>query len=208
MSPQPRRRSSGPTTSSSDNLWAERGTVFLTGTQALVRLLLMQRARDAAARLEHAGLRQRLPRLAAGHGRPGDLEGGPTLHRRRHPFRAGDQRGTRPRRRCSAPSASSPTPSAPSTACSRCGTARARASTAPATRSSTATPTAARRTAACWWWRATTMAASRRRCRTRATCLFQAFHMPIVRAGQRGRVPRVRPVRLGAVALLGQLGRR
>jgi len=30
------------------NLWAERGTVFLTGTQALVRLLLMQRARDAA----------------------------------------------------------------------------------------------------------------------------------------------------------------
>jgi len=30
------------------NLWAERGTVFLTGTQALVRLLLMQRASDAA----------------------------------------------------------------------------------------------------------------------------------------------------------------
>jgi hypothetical protein len=28
----------------SDNLWAERGQVFLTGTQALVRLLLMQRA--------------------------------------------------------------------------------------------------------------------------------------------------------------------
>jgi indolepyruvate ferredoxin oxidoreductase len=29
-----------------DNLWAERGSVFLTGTQSLVRLLLMQRARD------------------------------------------------------------------------------------------------------------------------------------------------------------------
>ena len=31
--------------------------------------------------------------------------------------------------------------------------------------------------------------------------------MPVVRAGQRRRVPGVRPVRLGAVALLGQLGR-
>jgi indolepyruvate ferredoxin oxidoreductase len=39
----------------SDNLWAERGAVFLTGTQALVRLLLMQRARDAAAGLNTAG---------------------------------------------------------------------------------------------------------------------------------------------------------
>ena len=31
-----------------DNLAATRGRIFLTGTQALVRLLLMQRARDAA----------------------------------------------------------------------------------------------------------------------------------------------------------------
>ena len=54
-------------------------------------------------------------------------------------------------------------------ACSRCGTARAPASIAPATRSSTATPTARRRTAACWSSRATTTAACRRRCRTRAT---------------------------------------
>ena len=39
----------------SDNLWAEHGAVFLTGTQALVRLLLMQRARDAARGLATAG---------------------------------------------------------------------------------------------------------------------------------------------------------
>jgi indolepyruvate ferredoxin oxidoreductase len=38
-----------------DNLWAERGSVFLTGTQALVRLLLMQRARDAKAGLNTQG---------------------------------------------------------------------------------------------------------------------------------------------------------
>ncbi|MGV3652594.1 MAG: pyruvate ferredoxin oxidoreductase, partial [Noviherbaspirillum sp.] len=30
-----------------DNLWARGGQVFLTGTQALVRLLIMQRERDA-----------------------------------------------------------------------------------------------------------------------------------------------------------------
>ena len=38
-----------------DGLWAERGTVFFSGTQALVRLLAMQRARDAAAGLNTAG---------------------------------------------------------------------------------------------------------------------------------------------------------
>ena len=38
-----------------DNLWAEHGSVFLTGTQALVRLLLMQRARDAKAGLDTRG---------------------------------------------------------------------------------------------------------------------------------------------------------
>ncbi|MGE0312260.1 MAG: indolepyruvate ferredoxin oxidoreductase family protein [Lautropia sp.] len=38
-----------------DALWAQRGQVFLSGTQALVRLLLMQRARDAAAGLDTRG---------------------------------------------------------------------------------------------------------------------------------------------------------
>ncbi|WP_296872959.1 indolepyruvate ferredoxin oxidoreductase family protein [Tibeticola sp.] len=38
-----------------DALWADRGVVFLSGTQALVRLLRMQRARDAAAGLNTRG---------------------------------------------------------------------------------------------------------------------------------------------------------
>ncbi|KQT08099.1 indolepyruvate ferredoxin oxidoreductase family protein [Ramlibacter sp. Leaf400] len=39
----------------SDSLWARSGAIFLTGTQALVRLMLMQRQRDAAARLHTQG---------------------------------------------------------------------------------------------------------------------------------------------------------
>ena len=38
-----------------DNLWASAGVVFLTGTQALVRLLCMQRQRDAARGLDSRG---------------------------------------------------------------------------------------------------------------------------------------------------------
>ncbi|MES2099450.1 MAG: indolepyruvate ferredoxin oxidoreductase family protein [Pseudomonadota bacterium] len=39
----------------SDNLWGERGAVFLTGTQALVRLMVMQRQRDTRAGLNTQG---------------------------------------------------------------------------------------------------------------------------------------------------------
>ena len=39
----------------SDNLWAKSGAVFLTGTQALVRLMLMQRERDLARGLDTQG---------------------------------------------------------------------------------------------------------------------------------------------------------
>ena len=39
----------------SDNLWAPSGAIFVTGTQALVRLLVMQRERDVAAGLNTQG---------------------------------------------------------------------------------------------------------------------------------------------------------
>jgi indolepyruvate ferredoxin oxidoreductase len=39
----------------SDNLWAQSGAIFLTGTQAIVRLLVMQRERDTAAGINTQG---------------------------------------------------------------------------------------------------------------------------------------------------------
>jgi len=39
----------------SDSLWATQGQIFLTGTQSLIRLMLMQRQRDAAAGLDTRG---------------------------------------------------------------------------------------------------------------------------------------------------------
>jgi indolepyruvate ferredoxin oxidoreductase len=46
-----------PTYKLSDSLWAHEGQIFLTGTQALIRLMLMQRQRDAAAGLDSRGNR-------------------------------------------------------------------------------------------------------------------------------------------------------
>ena len=189
-----------------DNLWAAGGSVFLTGTQALVRLLLMQRARDAAGGLEHARLRQRLPRLAARHGRPGDLEGGHEVQGRRHPLRAGDQRGTR--RHAGAGHAARRVRPRAHGGWRVLDVVRQGAGRRPRRRCAQARQRlrqlAARRRAG----------GGRRRPRLRVV-VDAAPERPALpglahadrRAGQRGRVPRVRLVRLGVVALLGQLGR-
>ncbi len=47
-----------------DKFTLERGRAFMTGTQALVRLPMLQRERDAERRPEHRRLHHRLPRLA------------------------------------------------------------------------------------------------------------------------------------------------
>ena len=76
-----------------DKYILEKGRVYLTGTQALVRLPMLQRQRDAAAGLNTGVLYLRLSRLAAGRARPGAV-GRATLHRAQpHPLSAGDQRG-------------------------------------------------------------------------------------------------------------------
>ena len=189
-----------------DNLWAAGGSVFLTGTQALVRLLLMQRQRDAAGGLEHARLRQRLPRLAARHGRPGDLEGGQRSSRT--PASASCRRSTRssPRPRCWARSASSPTPSA------RCdgvfamwygkgpGVDRA----GDALKHGNAYGSSPH-------GGVLVVAGDDHGCVSSSMPHQSDQAVPGLahadrRAGQRGRVPRVRPVRLGAVALTPATG--
>jgi len=117
----------------SDNLAADSGAVFLTGTQALVRLLLAQKKLDERAGLKTAGfvsgyrgsplgmVDQQLWKakkfLAAAH-----VEFLPAINE------------TWPPRPAWAFSAWRWTRSAPSMACLRCGTARARAWTARATR--------------------------------------------------------------------------
>ncbi len=152
-----------------DKYALDTGRVFLTGTQALVRLLMLQRQRDVAAGLNTAGF------VSGYRGSPlGALDQAlwqaQQLPRpRAHPLPAGRQRGPRRDRRSGARSRSTSTRARSTTACSRCGTARARASTAAATCSSTPTTPAPRSTAACWCWPATTTAPSPRRCRTRPT---------------------------------------
>ncbi len=117
-----------------DSLVGPGGAIFLTGTQALVRLHADAAPARCGGRPGHARLHQRLPRLAAGHGRPGRVEGRTAVRgSRASAFCRPSTRSWAPRR-CSARSVSRPTPSAPAPACSRCGTARAPAWTGPATR--------------------------------------------------------------------------
>ena len=55
MEPQPPSTVARPDYRLQDSLWADDGVVFLTGTQSLVRLLVMQRQRDAARGLATQG---------------------------------------------------------------------------------------------------------------------------------------------------------
>jgi indolepyruvate ferredoxin oxidoreductase len=63
--------------------------VFITGTQAVIRLLLMQRERDRLAGLEHGGLRLWLPRLAHRRPRPEPLRGQEVARALQHRLPAG-----------------------------------------------------------------------------------------------------------------------
>ena len=100
------------------------GRVFITGVQALLRVLMDQNRLDRAAGPEHRGLRLRLSRLAAGRAGPA---GRPRARSTSRPPRWCSRRAST---RTSPPppsgAASRPTCSrAPATtACSACGTAR------------------------------------------------------------------------------------
>ena len=159
-------------------------------------------------RPEHAGLRQRLPRLAARHGRPG-RSGRPAKLSTEARHRRSCRRSTRssPPPRCSARSGSSPTPSAPSMACSRMwygkgpGVDRA----GDALKHGNAYGSSPH-------GGVLVVAGDDHGCVSssmphQSDVAFRRWHMPVRAAGQRRRVPRVRPVRLGAVALLGHVGR-
>ncbi len=147
------------------------GRVFLSGTQALVRLPLVQRARDRAAGLNTGGFISRLPRLAARRLRPGAVAGEEAARRREHRLPARPQRGAR-RDRGLGHAARRPAPR-------RDGRWRVRhlvrqgpgPRPRDGRRSSTPTPPVRRRTAGCSPSSATTMAPSRPPCPTRPTTI-------------------------------------
>ncbi len=189
-----------------DNLGATAGTVFMTGTQALIRLAADAAPARRRARPGVARLHQRLSRLAARHGRPAGVEGGQAARCRRRQVPAGDQRGAR-RDRGARHAAGRVRPRAH-------GRRRVR----DVVRQGPGRRPRRRRAQARQRLRlvAARRRARRRRRRPRLRLVVDAApERPddaVVAhagagAGQRRRVPRVRPLRLGAVALLGQLGR-
>jgi indolepyruvate ferredoxin oxidoreductase len=82
-----------PTTRWSTSTRRTEGRIYLSGVQALVRLPLMQKLRDAARRAEHRRLHQRLSRLAAGRLRPGAVAGQEAPRSGEGEVPAGPQRG-------------------------------------------------------------------------------------------------------------------
>ena len=83
------------TVSLDDKYALENGRALMSGVQALVRLPMLQKKRDAHERAEHRRLRQRLPRLAAGRLRPVAVAGEEAPGRAEHRVPARRQRGTR-----------------------------------------------------------------------------------------------------------------
>ena len=152
-----------------DKYALESGRVYLTGAQAFVRLLILQRQRDALAGLNTAGF------VSGYRGSPlGALDQSlwkaqTFLDRAHIKFQPGLNEDLAATVDLGLAAGQPATPARSTTACSRCGTARARASTAAATCSSTPTTPARRSTAACWCSPATITARSRRRCRTSPT---------------------------------------
>ena len=144
--------------------------VYLTGTQALVRLPLLQRQRDLAAGLQHRRLHLRLSRLAARPDRHPDVGGARAPRRQPHRLPPRRERGTRRHRHLGQPAAAAAARRATTTACSpiwygkgpgvdRSGDVFKHANYA----GTVAAP------AACCWWPATTTPANPRPCRTRAS---------------------------------------
>ena len=189
-----------------DNLAASDGVVFLTGTQALIRLTLMQAARDAAAGVKSQGF------ISGYRGSPLGMvdqqawKAAQAARRGGREVPAGDQRGAR-RDRGARHAAGRVRPRAH-------GRRRVRhvVRQGPGRRPRRRRAQARQRLRLV----AARRRARRRRRRPRLRLLVDAA--PERRgdavvahagggAGERRRVPRVRPLRLGAVALLGQLGR-
>ena len=152
-----------------DKYALESGRVYLTGAQAFVRLLILQRQRDALAGLNTAGF------VSGYRGSPlGALDQSlwkaqKFLDRAHIKFQPGLNEDLAATSIWGSQQVNLLSGRQGTTACSRCGTARVPASTAAATCSSTRTTPARRSTAACWCWPATITAPSRRRCRTSPT---------------------------------------
>ena len=100
VGPQRPAKLSRPETTLQDKYVLDQGTVFLSGIQALVRVLLDQRRADVARGLDTGDVRLRLPGLAARRARQGArARCGDLARRARHPLHAGPERGARRDRR-------------------------------------------------------------------------------------------------------------
>ena len=133
-----------------DKYTLERGRVYLTGTQALVRLPMMQRQRDVAAGLNTGCFISGYRGSPLGGFDQALWSARRFLERNHIKFQPGDQRGAGGDRGVGQPADRALSRRQIRRRLCACGTARGRASTAAATRSSTAIRPARRRMAACW----------------------------------------------------------